>query len=65
MDDQQRAAIEQARITWHGHQFEHACYGRDCAEDRMLYHAYQRAIRGDLADPGGQPQMPGSPDPDE
>ena len=44
MDDHQHAAIEQARIAWHDHQFEHDCYGRDCAEDRRLYGAYQRAI---------------------
>jgi len=52
MDDHQHAAIEQARIAWHDHQFEHDCYGGDCAEDRRLYSAYQRAINGDLAEPG-------------
>jgi hypothetical protein len=50
MNGQQHAAIEQARITWHYHQFEHGCYGRDCAQDRRQYRAYQRAISGDLAD---------------
>jgi hypothetical protein len=65
MDDQQRSAIEQARIAWHGHQFEHDCYGLDCAEDRTLYAAYQRAISGNQAEPAGQPQAPGGPDPDE
>ena len=34
MNDHQHAAIQQARIIWHGHQFEHDCYGQDCAEDR-------------------------------
>src|SRR5215475_6932703 len=34
MDDHQRSAIECTRIAWHDHQFEHGCYGRDCAEDR-------------------------------
>ena len=52
MNDHQHAAIEQARIAWHDHQFEHDCYGGDCAEDRRLYRAYQRAINGDLAEPG-------------
>ena len=52
MDDHQHAAIEQARIAWHDHQFEHDCYGQDCAEDRRLYHASQHAIKGDLAEPG-------------
>lgn len=52
MNDHQHAAIEQARIAWHDHQFEHDCYGGDCAEDRRLYLAYQRAINGDLAEPG-------------
>ena len=52
MDDHQHAAIEQARIAWHDHQFEHDCYGRDCAEDRALYYAYQRAISGDPAELG-------------
>jgi hypothetical protein len=49
MNDHQRAAIERARIAWHYHQFEHECYGHECAEDRRLYRAYQRAISGDLA----------------
>ena len=65
MDDQQRSAIEHARIAWHDHQFEHDCYGRDCTEDLRLYYAYQRAISGDLAEPGGQPQVPGRPAPDK
>ena len=64
MDDHQRSAIECARIAWHDHQFEHGCYGRDCAEDRTLYHAYQRAIRGDLAEPGEQPEPPDRSAPD-
>ena len=59
MNDHQHAAIEQARIAWHDHQFEHDCYGRDCAEDRSLYRAYGRAINGDLPDrdrpPGRRP----------
>ena len=63
MDDHQHAAIEQARIAWHDHQFEHDCYGRDCAEDRTLYYAYQRAIRGDLAELDEQPPVPGRPAP--
>jgi hypothetical protein len=50
MDGHQRAAIEWARIAWHCHQFEHDCYGHDCAEDRRLYRAYRRAISGDLAE---------------
>ena len=49
MNSHQHAAIERARITWHYHQFEHGCYGRDCAQDRRQYRAYQRAISGDLA----------------
>jgi hypothetical protein len=49
MNGHQRAAIEQARIAWHYHQFEHGCYGQDCAQDGGLYRAYQRAISGDLA----------------
>jgi hypothetical protein len=49
MNGYQRAAIEQARIAWHFHQFEHGCYGQDCAQDTGLYRAYQRAIDGDLA----------------
>jgi len=52
MDDHQHAAIEQARIAWHDHQFEHDCYGQDCAEGRRLYRVYTHAINGDLADPG-------------
>jgi hypothetical protein len=51
MNGHQHALMEQARIAWHSHQFEHACYGQDCAEDRRLYRAYQRAITGDLAEP--------------
>ena len=51
MNGYQHALIEQARIAWHCHQFEHACYGQDCAEDRRLYRAYQCAISGDLAEP--------------
>ena len=51
MDSHQHAAIEQARIAWHSHQFEHYCYGQDCTEDRKLYHAYQCAISGELAEP--------------
>jgi hypothetical protein len=58
MDDHQHAAIEQTRIAWHDHQFEHDCYGRDCAEDRRLYRAYQHAINGDLADPGPATRLP-------
>ena len=55
MNDHQHAAIEQARIAWHGHQFEHDCYGRDCAEDGRLYRAYRCAISGDLPGPGRRP----------
>ena len=62
MNDHQHAAVEQARIAWHDHQFEHECYGQDCAEDRRLYRAYQRAMSGDLAELGSQP---GRPVPDE
>jgi hypothetical protein len=58
MDDHQHAAIQEARIAWHEHQFEHDCYGRDCTEDRRLYRAYQRAINGDLAEPVAAPQPP-------
>ena len=65
MDDHQHAAIEQARIAWHDHQFEHDCYGGDCAEDRRLYRAYQRAINGDLAEPGPAPPPSAGSDPDE
>lgn len=67
MNDHQHAAIEQARIAWHGHQFEHDCYGRDCDEDRRLYLAYQRAINGDLAGLGAANRPPpahGVPDGD-
>ena len=59
MDEHQRSAIERARIAWHEHQFEHDCYGQDCAEDRTLYHAYQRAIEGGPAEPGERPPVPG------
>jgi hypothetical protein len=55
MNDHQHAAIEQARIVWHEHQFEHDCYGQDCAEDRRLYRAYQHAISGDEPEPGSVP----------
>ena len=55
MTDHQHSLIEQARIAWHGHQFEHDCYGLDCTEDRKLYLAYQRAIAGDPAGPDQQP----------
>ena len=65
MDEHQRSAIERARIAWHDHQFEHDCYGRDCAEDRTLYYAYQRAIRGDLVELDEQPPVPGRPAPYE
>jgi hypothetical protein len=65
MDDHQHAAIEQARIAWHDHQFEHACYGGGCAEDRRLYSAYQRAINGDLAEPGPANPPSARPVPDE
>jgi hypothetical protein len=52
MNDHQHAGIEQARIAWHEHQFQHDCYGRDCAEDRRLYWAYKRAINSRFAGPG-------------
>jgi hypothetical protein len=65
MDDHQRSAIVRARIAWHQHQFEHDCYGRDCAEDRTLYGAYQRAIRSDMSEPGEQPPVSGRPAPDK
>ena len=65
MDDHQRSAIERARIAWHQHQFEHDCYGRDCAEGRTLYGAYQRAIRSDMSGPGEQPPASGRPAPDK
>jgi hypothetical protein len=65
MDDHQRSAIERARIAWHEHQFEHDCYGRDCTEDLALYSVYQRAMGGDLAEPGRPPQVPDRPTPDE
>ena len=65
MDGNQHAAIEQARIAWHDHQYEHDCHGQDCAEDRRLYRAYQRAISGDLAEPSPQPGRSGKPVPDE
>jgi len=58
VNDHQHAAIERARIAWHDHQFEHECYGQDCAEDRMLYRVYQRAIHGDLAEPGNATRPP-------
>jgi hypothetical protein len=61
MNDHQHAAIEQARIAWHDHQFEHNCYGRDCAEDRSLYRAYRRAINGDLPRPGPAARPPPAP----
>lgn len=65
MDDHQRYAIERARIAWHDHQFEHDCYGRDCTEDLALYDAYQRAMSGDLAEPGRPPRVPGGQGRDE
>ena len=65
MDDHQHAAIEQARIAWHDHQFEHDCYGRDCTEDRRLYGAYQRAISGDPAGSGPATPPSARPLPDE
>jgi hypothetical protein len=58
MNDHQHAVIEQTRIAWHDHQFEHECYGQDCAEDRRLYRAYQQAINGGLAEPGGTRPLP-------
>ena len=61
MNDHQHAAIEQARIAWHDHQFGHDCYGRDCAEDRSLYRAYRRAINGDLPRPGPAARPPAAP----
>ena len=64
MDDHQHTAIEQTRIAWHSHQFEHDCYGEDCTEDRRLYDTYQRAIRGDLAEPGPRPGLPERPVPE-
>jgi hypothetical protein len=54
MNSHQHAAIEQTRIAWHSHRFEHNCYGRDCTEDRKLYRAYQCAISGELAGPSPQ-----------
>lgn len=63
MNSRQHAVIEQARMAWHYHQFEHDCYGRDCAEDRRLYHTYQCAISGDLAKPSPQPPARGTPVP--
>jgi hypothetical protein len=63
MNGHQHAAIEQARIAWHYHQFEHGCYGRDCAEDRRQYRAYQRAISGDLADDPPRPHWSRWPTP--
>jgi hypothetical protein len=60
MNDHQHAAIEQTRIVWHEHQFEHDCYGQDCAEDRRLYRAYQRAISGDVPEPGSATERQGS-----
>jgi hypothetical protein len=61
MNSRQHAAIERARIAWHYHQFEHDCYGRDCAEDRRLYRAYQCVISGDLAKPSPPPRAWGTP----
>ena len=58
MNDHQHAAIEHVRIAWHDHQFQHECYGQDCAEDRRLYCAYQRAINGDLAEPAPATRPP-------
>jgi hypothetical protein len=58
MNDHQHAAIERARIAWHDHQFEHDCYGQDCAEDRRLYRAYEHAIKGDPGEPGPATQPP-------
>jgi len=63
MKDHQHTLIEQARIAWHSHQFEHDCYGLDCIEDRRLYLVYQRAITGGPAEPDQQPgheEGPGS-----
>jgi hypothetical protein len=64
MNSHQHAAIEQARIAWHSHQFEHDCYGQDCTEDRKLYHAYQSAISGELAEPRLQDGRSRRPVPD-
>jgi len=58
MNDHQHAEIEQARILWHDHQFEHDCYGQDCAEDRRLYRAYQHAISGAGPEPGSATRPP-------
>jgi hypothetical protein len=65
MNSHQHAAIEHTRIAWHYHQFEHCCYGQDCAEDRRLYSAYARTINGDLAKPSPQPPARGTPVPDK
>ena len=61
MNSHQRAVIEQARIAWHSHQFEHYCYGQDCTEDRRPYCAYQCAIGGELAEPSPQAGGSGRP----
>jgi len=65
MDEHQRSAIERARIAWHEHQFEHDCYGQDCAEDRALYYTYEQAIKGGPVEPGERSQMPGRAAPDK
>src|SRR5215467_7209757 len=35
---------ERERIDFHVHEFEHGCYGRQCAEAYRLYAAWQAAI---------------------
>jgi hypothetical protein len=64
MEDHQHSLVEQTRIAWHTHQFEHDCYGLDCTEDRTLYLAYQRAITGDPARPDQQTGHQERPSPD-
>jgi len=65
MNSHQHAAIERARIAWHSHQFEHACYGQDCTDDRRLYRVYECAMSGELAEPSPQAGRSGKPVPDK
>ena len=44
---------ERERIDFHVHEFEHACYGRQCAEANRLYAAWRAAIATAASAPGG------------
>ena len=44
---------EREHIDFHIHEFEHGCYGRQCAEAYRLYAAWQAAIASAAAAPCG------------